>query len=95
MFYGSADAGKERGERMDISDDPEAVASYAQRPRRQAPGFAGMQRMALVLLDEKAPPDARILVVGARKATRSGSFATPRSLRLRTQSARRRVRPAR
>lgn len=50
---------------MDIFDDPEAVAAYAERPKRQVPGFADMQRMALLLLDENAPADARILVVGA------------------------------
>jgi len=46
-------------------DDPKAVASYADNPPRLVPGFADMQRMALLLLAERAPADARILVVGA------------------------------
>ena len=46
-------------------DDPDAVAAYAQNPPRLVPGFADMQRMALLLLSENAPADARVLVLGA------------------------------
>lgn len=45
--------------------DPEAVAHYAEGPRRNVPGFEAMQRMAAILLAERAPPDARVLVLGA------------------------------
>lgn len=45
--------------------DPAAVAAYADGPPRMVPGFADMQRMCLLLLAENAPPDARILVLGA------------------------------
>lgn len=45
--------------------DPAAVATYADGPPRMVPGFADMQRMCLLLLAENAPPDARILVLGA------------------------------
>ena len=45
--------------------DPQAVKSYAEGPPRMVPGFADMQRMCLLLMAEKAPPDARILVLGA------------------------------
>ena len=46
-------------------DDAQAVADYAQRPPRLVPGFADMQRMAMLLLAERSPPDARVLVLGA------------------------------
>jgi tRNA (cmo5U34)-methyltransferase len=49
----------------DVFSDPEAVARYAEGPPRLVPGFADLQRMAAVLLAERAPRDARVLVVGA------------------------------
>jgi tRNA (cmo5U34)-methyltransferase len=45
--------------------DPVAVASYAERAQRQVPGFADLQRMAMLLLAEHAPGAADILVLGA------------------------------
>lgn len=45
--------------------DPEAVASYAEGPPRLVPGFRDLQRMAALLLAERAPEDARVLVLGA------------------------------
>lgn len=45
--------------------DAAAVAAYADGPPRMVPGFADMQRMCLLLMAENAPPDARILVLGA------------------------------
>jgi tRNA (cmo5U34)-methyltransferase len=53
------------GNAMPPFDDPSAAAAYAEGPPRLVPGFADMQRMALLLLREGAPPDAHILVVGA------------------------------
>jgi tRNA (cmo5U34)-methyltransferase len=50
---------------MDAFSDPEAVKRYAEGPSRQVPGFADLQRMAGLLLAERAPDDARILVLGA------------------------------
>jgi tRNA (cmo5U34)-methyltransferase len=50
---------------MSCFDDPAGVARYAEGPRRLVPGFLDLQRMALLLLAERAPPDARILVLGA------------------------------
>lgn len=50
---------------MDVFSDPQAVAHYAERPPRLVPGFADMQRMALLLLAERAHDDARVLVLGA------------------------------
>lgn len=50
---------------MNAFSDPAAVAAYADGPPRMVPGFADMQRMCLLLLAESAPPDARVLVLGA------------------------------
>ena len=49
----------------DVFADPQAVANYAEGPPRLVPGFADLQRMAMLLLAESTPPDARVLVVGA------------------------------
>ena len=49
----------------DVFADPQAVARYAEGPPRLVPGFADLQRMATVLLAERAPRHARVLVVGA------------------------------
>lgn len=46
-------------------DDPQAVARYADGPMRFVPGLADMHRMTAILLAERAPEDARILVLGA------------------------------
>jgi tRNA (cmo5U34)-methyltransferase len=45
--------------------DPAAVARYAEGPVRMVPGFHGLQRMAGVLLAERAGEDGQILVLGA------------------------------
>jgi len=45
--------------------DPEAVARYADGPRRFVPGLEAMHQMCGLLLAERAPRDARVLVVGA------------------------------
>jgi tRNA (cmo5U34)-methyltransferase len=45
--------------------NPDAVARYAEGPRRFVPGFADLHRMTSVLLAERAPADARVLVLGA------------------------------
>lgn len=49
----------------EVFADPEAVARYAEGPPRLVPGFTDLQRMAMLLLAERAPEDARVLVVGA------------------------------
>jgi tRNA (cmo5U34)-methyltransferase len=46
-------------------DDPDAVARYAEGPPRLVPGFADLQRMSAILLAERTPAAARILVLGA------------------------------
>ncbi|WBU28439.1 class I SAM-dependent methyltransferase [Rhodopseudomonas palustris] len=50
---------------MNAFSDPQAVARYAENPPRMVPGFADMQRMAMLLLAERAPSDAEMLVLGA------------------------------
>ncbi|GLK82212.1 class I SAM-dependent methyltransferase [Ancylobacter defluvii] len=59
-------------------DDPHSVARYAEGPPRLVPGFADMQRMALLLLAEHAPDDARILVLGAGGGLELRTFAAAR-----------------
>jgi tRNA (cmo5U34)-methyltransferase len=50
---------------MNAFSDPQAVARYAENPPRMVPGYADMQRMAMLLLAERAPDDAKVLVLGA------------------------------
>lgn len=45
--------------------DAAEVARYAEGPPRLVPGFADLHRMMGLLLAERAPPDARVLVLGA------------------------------
>lgn len=45
--------------------DPEFVARYTDGPRRFVPGLDGLHRMTAVLLAERAPERARVLVLGA------------------------------
>lgn len=45
--------------------DPAAIAHYADNARRTVPGLDAVHRMASVLLAERTPADARILVLGA------------------------------
>ncbi len=46
-------------------EDPDLVARYADGPRRFVPGFDALHRMTGLLLAERAPADARVLVLGA------------------------------
>jgi tRNA (cmo5U34)-methyltransferase len=50
---------------LSVFSDPERVARYADGPRRYVPGLVDLHRMTGILLAEKAPRDARILVLGA------------------------------
>ena len=50
---------------MNAFSDPDAVARYADNPPRMVPGYVDLQRMAMLLLAERAPDDAQILVLGA------------------------------
>jgi tRNA (cmo5U34)-methyltransferase len=46
-------------------DDPAHVAMYAERAGQMVPALADIHRLVGVLVDEHAPADARILVLGA------------------------------
>lgn len=45
--------------------DPQAVARYEEGPRRFVPGVEALHRMTGLLLAERMPADARVLVLGA------------------------------
>jgi len=59
--------------------DPGAVAHYHQGAPRLVPGFSDLQRMAQVLLAERAPFDARVLVLGAGGGLELKAFADAQS----------------
>ncbi|WP_207480469.1 class I SAM-dependent methyltransferase [Arenibaculum pallidiluteum] len=50
---------------LDAFADPEALARYAERTRRFVPGYDDLHRMTGILLAERAPRDAEVLVLGA------------------------------
>lgn len=60
---------------MDAFSDPQAVARYAEGPPRLVPGFAGLQRMAAILLAERTPGKAKVLVLGAGGGLEIRAFA--------------------
>ncbi|MFN8665305.1 MAG: methyltransferase domain-containing protein [Thermomicrobiales bacterium] len=45
--------------------DAAAIAGYADGPPRLVPGLASLHKMAMILLAERAPQDAKVLVLGA------------------------------
>lgn len=52
-----------------------AIANYAEETPRKVPGYADLHRMAMLLLAERAPPAAEILVYGAGGGLELKSFA--------------------
>lgn len=50
---------------LDSFKDPAAVARYSEGPRRFVPGLDALHRMTGLLLAERVPEDAHILVLGA------------------------------
>ena len=56
--------------------DPAAVARYAEGPPRFVPGYFDLHRMSGVLLAERAPDNARVLVLGAGGGLELRAFAT-------------------
>ncbi|MDS1138973.1 class I SAM-dependent methyltransferase [Pusillimonas sp. SM2304] len=60
---------------MNPFSDPAAVSGYAGRTARIVPGLRDLHRMAGVLLAERAPADARILVLGAGGGLELKAFA--------------------
>ena len=55
--------------------DPQLVSQYAEGPPRFVPGYHGMQCMATLLIAERAPKDARVLVLGAGGGLELKAFA--------------------
>ncbi|MBA2126059.1 methyltransferase [Hyphomicrobium methylovorum] len=58
--------------------NPEAASQYADGPPRFVPGLADLHRMATLLLSERTPRDARVLVLGAGGGLELRAFAEAR-----------------
>jgi tRNA (cmo5U34)-methyltransferase len=58
--------------------DPASVARYAELTPGKVPGFADLHRMAQLLIAERAPADADILVLGAGGGLELKAFAEAR-----------------
>lgn len=63
-------------ERANSFGDASLVASYAQTAPNTVPGYHDIHTMASVLLAERAPDDARVLVLGAGGGLEVKAFAT-------------------
>jgi tRNA (cmo5U34)-methyltransferase len=59
-------------------DDAGHVAMYAERAAQMVPAYRDIHRLATVLIDEHAPSDARILVLGAGGGLETKTFADAR-----------------
>jgi len=57
--------------------DPAAIARYEDGPKRFVPGLDALHRMTGLLLAEQAPPDARVLVLGAGGGSNSRPWRWP------------------
>lgn len=55
--------------------NPEAVARYVEGPPRFVPGLHDLHRMSAILLAERAPRDAHVLVLGAGGGMELAAFA--------------------
>ncbi|WP_369719609.1 class I SAM-dependent methyltransferase [Bradyrhizobium sp. LLZ17] len=55
--------------------DPQAVASYTDGPPRFVPGYSAMLAMAAIVLAERVPENARVLVLGAGGGLELKAFA--------------------
>ena len=60
---------------MEPFSNPEAVARYAEGPPRLVPGYGALQRMTRLLIAERAPDSARVLVLGAGGGQELKEFA--------------------
>ena len=57
-------------------DDPAHVALYAERAAQMVPAMTDIHRMVGILVDERVPPDAKILVLGAGGGLETKALAT-------------------
>lgn len=64
---------------VEIFEDPEHAAQYAEGPEKFMPGFQSVHRMAGVLLREVTPPNAHVLVHGAGGGLEIEAFAKENS----------------
>ncbi len=64
---------------LKMFEDPEAVAQYQDGPARFVPGLESLHRMSNVLLAERAPDDAEVLVLGAGGGMELRAFAQAHS----------------
>jgi tRNA (cmo5U34)-methyltransferase len=60
---------------LNAFDDPDVADTYADRVERFVPAYRDIHRMATVLIDEHAPQDARVLVLGAGGGLETKAFA--------------------
>jgi tRNA (cmo5U34)-methyltransferase len=60
---------------MDAFSDVQALARYVDSRARLVPAFADLQKMVRLLIAERAPDDARVLVVGAGGGLEIRAFA--------------------
>ncbi len=60
---------------LELFEDPEHVAQYAEGPEKFVPGFRDLHQMAGVLIREHAPPNAHVLVHGAGGGLELEAFA--------------------
>lgn len=56
-------------------NDPQAVSAYADKTSRIVPGWSDLQKMAALLVAERAPENASVLVVGAGGGVELKAFA--------------------
>src|SRR5471030_17692 len=56
-------------------NDPLAISDYASKTSRLVPGWSDLQKMAALLVAERAPEQARVLVVGAGGGVELKAFA--------------------
>jgi tRNA (cmo5U34)-methyltransferase len=56
-------------------NDSAAISSYAEKTRRLVPGWSDLQRMAALLVAERVPEHANVLVVGAGGGVELTTFA--------------------
>jgi len=61
---------------VDAFSDPVAMAKYTDGPKRFVPGLDALHRMTGLLLAERAPHNARVLVVGAGGGLELTALAT-------------------
>ena len=64
---------------LEMFKDPEQAARYADGPAKFMPGFSDVHRMAGVLIRERAPRDAHVLVHGAGGGLELEAFARENS----------------